>query len=224
MRPLIDETDKRLTTKVELFDFTNPSVDPVQYESDMIDLVKYYGAYGLSANQFGDDIRMIVFGAGDDYASLWNPVITKASEKLQYGKEGCVSFPYLIMNVYRPKEIEVEFALADGTPQTHTFTGLTARTICQGIDFLNGIPFTKAVPQSELQRGMGKRKTIRKRALRKERGLRKLYKEMDLTEEQVQQVETYRTQRTNPNPSKNSTGSTDITEQGDSLIISTDND
>lgn len=224
MRPLIEESDQRLFTEVDPFDFTNPSVDPVQYESDMIELVKYYGAYGLSANQFGDSIRMVTFGAGDDYSSLWNPTIVGKSEKLQYGKEGCVSFPYLIMNVYRPQEIEVEFQLPDATSQSHTFTGLTARTICQGIDFLNGIPFTEVVSRSELNRGMSKRKTIRKRALRKERGLRKLYKEMDLTEEQVRQVETYRTQRTNPNPSKQSSGSTEITEQGDSLIISTDND
>jgi len=195
MKPLVEEGDKRLTTATTPIDFNDPVIDTVQYANDLIKTLQYYGVYGLSANQIGDPYHCFAFGAGEFWTAMYNAEIIEQSEKKQYGKEGCISYPFIIMNIYRPQSIKVSFRDPKGALQVQDFDGITARTICQQIDLLEGRLFFERASDYEINRGYSRRKMIKKRALRQQRENKKLYKELNLSQEQIEAVERERYQR-----------------------------
>lgn len=184
MKQLVDEKSELLRTRVEDFVWVeNPERDPKEIVEELIEAADHYGGYSLSANQLDgfSNFRLLVYGSKDNWNEMFNPEILQSSEKLQYSKEGCVNFPFLIHSVYRPKTIKVRYQLYTGEEKIEEFSGFTARVISHSIDLLNGIVFTEVVSKSERTRGRIKRKINRKRALRKQRSIAKLYREANFT-------------------------------------------
>lgn len=73
--------------------------------------------------------------------SLANPVVTVLpSEKTVY-EEGCLSFPDIRGDVFRPDAIRVTFQDLQGTPHTLACDGLLSRCIQHEVDHLNGTLF-----------------------------------------------------------------------------------
>ena len=138
--------DTFLKEKTVPFDFENPPMDPKElYERMAATIVKQKGL-GLSCNQVGLQYSMFVFGNYDDPQSLvgvFNPKIVDFSSGLEYGEEGCLSFPGLFIKIKRPTEIRVR--VTDWQKNTDTFklTGLSARIFQHEFDHLNGINFTR---------------------------------------------------------------------------------
>lgn len=176
MKALVNENSTVLRTKVQDFDFENSEVDTKELIETLIDHAKYYGGYSITANQLEglEDTRVLVYGAGDEWNEMFNPVILEQSEKLQYGKEGCVNFPFLIQSVYRPQIIKIKYQLHDGEERVEEFTGFSARILSHSIDLLNGVVFTDVVSSSERARGKHRRKINKRRGLKQQRLLNKV--------------------------------------------------
>ena len=101
-------TDKILREKTVPFDFDNPPMDPKElYDRMAATLIKHKG-FGLSCNQVGLNYSMFVFGNPTEPESIvgaFNPKIVDFSSGLEYGEEGCLSFPGLFIKIKRPTEI-----------------------------------------------------------------------------------------------------------------------
>ena len=119
-----------------------------QFEKDYLHCMLSAGGLGLSANQVGVTQRF--FGIGHSSFDvfkkpviLYNARIIKASEEVEIGEEGCLSFPGVIYNIYRSKEIEVEWQNMKGETQGAKLKNLEARCFQHEIDHLNGITFNQ---------------------------------------------------------------------------------
>jgi len=115
---------------------------------------------GLAAQQVGRALQFCVVdlrAADRDFAweldgatpplelfmplSLANPVVTVLpSDKTVY-EEGCLSFPDIRGDVFRPDAIRVTFQDLQGVPHTLACDGLLARCIQHEVDHLNGTLF-----------------------------------------------------------------------------------
>jgi peptide deformylase len=71
-----------------------------------------------------------------------NPEITKASEEMLMGVEGCLSIPNLVGEVERHAAIQVRGLNRHGKPMKFKAEGWLARIFQHEIDHLNGILFT----------------------------------------------------------------------------------
>jgi len=99
---------------------------------------------GLAAPQVGVLRRVIVVHGdfkGQRILGLINPKITKMSKEKEKDMEGCLSFPGIILEIKRAKEIKVKGLDINGKKIRLKAKGLLARVIQHEIDHLDGIVF-----------------------------------------------------------------------------------
>lgn len=154
---LVGENDPILKSVAPEFDFENPSVDPNEFASQLVETCKVKGGFGLAANQCGYALRVFVMGADNEFVAFFNPKITTTSEEQSLVAEGCLSFPMLALKISRPKSIEVEYQDFTGQKHTSTFNGLTAHVFQHELDHLNGICYTDRAKSLALKTGLKKR-------------------------------------------------------------------
>ena len=151
------ESDGFLYTKsVEISDITH---EIVQLAHQMAQIMYETDGIGISAPQVGINKRLIVLDCTKEKNNtvyIVNPVITWQSRETSQGKEGCLSYPGLLMPVTRPKRVMVEGLDLDGKKISFEATGLYARCICHEVDHLDGIPYMKRVSRQ------GRRHLMRK--------------------------------------------------------------
>ena len=126
-----------------------------KFEKDMIKLMVMNSGIGLAANQVGCTERFFSIGyqSFDEFkipAIIYNARITKASDELEIGEEGCLSFPGVTYNVYRPIEIEAEWQNNRGETTGAVLKGLEARCFQHELDHLNGITFNLRAEENNL--------------------------------------------------------------------------
>ena len=119
-----------------------------QFEQDLLYTMMSAGGMGLAANQIGMTQRFFAMGhrSFDVFkkpAILYNARITTASEEQEIGEEGCLSFPDTYYNVYRAKQIEVEWQTMEGKKKSATLRGLEARCFQHELDHIDGITFNQ---------------------------------------------------------------------------------
>ncbi len=113
----------------------------VAIANDMYTVMRAANGIGLAANQVGLDIRLIVIEDSGQPLFLFNPTILKRSPDVEYGGEGCLSFPGVSRIIKRPKELVVKYRDERGKMQHGVFNGLQARCVEHEINHLNGILF-----------------------------------------------------------------------------------
>ena len=121
------------------------------------------GGIGLSANQCGLLIRAFVMYTNIDKKEVTlylNPKITWESEETSMFSEGCLTYPFLFLNITRPKSIKFTYTDKDGNTQEGAFTGLTARIFQHEYDHMEGKNFTMYA--SKLKLDMAKKKAAKK--------------------------------------------------------------
>jgi peptide deformylase len=128
------------------FDFSNPLVDPLQLEKDMIDTMISNGGIGLSANQVGIRTRVFVMGRGQDARGFFNPFVEEAKNFTEQ-EEGCLSFPGIYAKIKRPSTITARWQNSKGEWEQSEFSGLTARCFLHEFDHLNGIVYQDRLSQ-----------------------------------------------------------------------------
>ena len=126
-----------------------------QFEKDYLHLMVSSHGIGLAANQIGSTKRF--FGIGhssfDEFkkpAILYNARIIKASEEVEIDEEGCLSFPGVVYNIYRPIEIDAEWQNMKGETQGAILKGYEARCFQHELDHLNGITFDNRAEENRL--------------------------------------------------------------------------
>jgi peptide deformylase len=113
--------------------------------SDMLETMRAHDGVGLAANQVGVLKRLFTWEIDDGEEPLGgavvNPVLLDASEDLQSGDEGCLSFPGLFYPLDRPLRVEVSHRDLDGDEHTVQLEGHLARVWLHEMDHLDGVLF-----------------------------------------------------------------------------------
>ena len=164
---LLPENHPMLKEVLLDFDFKNPSVDPSEFASTLVETCKHHRGYGLSANQCGFPYRVFVMGTDNEYVAFFNPEIVD-SEGESHMVEGCLSFPLLGLAITRASTVQVKYQDFNGEIKLAKFSGISARCFQHELDHMNGIVYTDRVKPLALQQGMEKRNKILKQI-----GLRK---------------------------------------------------
>lgn len=155
---------KTLTQKaLEVKDFKDPEVHNLVREMKDTLLKNPDTSVGLAANQVGvlkriTIIRRIDLETKEEnkgqliFETVINPKYIKKSEAKSTYWEGCLSIRNgdLFGRVTRPSRIEIEYQDLTGEKKTLKASGFFATLIQHEIDHLDGILFTKYVPDPSL--------------------------------------------------------------------------
>jgi peptide deformylase len=117
--------------------------------ADMLETMRAASGVGLAANQVGALKRVFTWelppGQDEDgqsrHGACVNPEIVEASEDVQEGDEGCLSFPGLFYPTTRPLRARISAFDVGGNDIEVEGEGLLARVLLHELDHLNGILF-----------------------------------------------------------------------------------
>ena len=170
---LLPPNDPRVLSSVAEFNIEifkdEEKIELKEFVDNMFETMKKYGGIGLSANQVGKPYRMFIMG---DHPSIskgkkWvciNPKITNVTKDLIRYKEGCLTFPFLFLDIERPQDITVEYLDENLEKKEEHMTGIVARCFQHEFDHMQGIVFTEHVSKLKLEMSLKKRDKQIKRA------------------------------------------------------------
>ena len=169
---LLPPNDKRVLSSIAEFDIERfkeeEKIELKKFVDNMFETMKQYGGIGLSANQVGKPYRMFVMGdhLNIEKGKKWvciNPKITNVTKDLIRYKEGCLTFPFLFLDIERPQDISVEYLDENLEKKEEHMTGIVARCFQHEFDHMQGIVFTEHVSKLKLDMSLKKRdKQIKK--------------------------------------------------------------
>ena len=169
---LLPPNDPRVLSSIADFDIEifkdNEEIELKEFVDSMFETMKNYGGIGLSANQVGKPYRMFVMGdhPNIEKGKKWvciNPKITNVTKDLIRYKEGCLTFPFLFLDIERPQDISVEYLDENLEKKEEHMTGIVARCFQHEFDHMQGIVFTEHVSKLKLNMSLKKRdKQIKK--------------------------------------------------------------
>jgi peptide deformylase len=142
---LVEYNDPILTKACNVFDFSNPPFDPIEFSHELVKFMYDNNGLGLAANQVGVPYSVFAMRGNPDNFVCFNPKVISYSENYVSLEEGCLSRKGLIVKVKRPDSIRVRFNTPNGDVRTETFLGITARVFQHEMDHMNGeLYFNKA--------------------------------------------------------------------------------
>ena len=169
---LLPPTSPEVLSSIAEFDIErfkdDEKIELKEFVDNMFETMKNYGGIGLSANQVVKPYRMFIMG---DHPSIskgkkWvciNPKITNVTKDLIRYKEGCLTFPFLFLDIERPQDITVEYLDENLEKKEEHMTGIVARCYQHEFDHMQGIVFTEHVSKLKLDMALKKRdKQIKK--------------------------------------------------------------
>lgn len=107
---------------------------------------------GLAAPQIGESIRVLVAEFEENHVALVNPEITKRSDEMLLGTEGCLSIPGLVgEDVPRHAEITVKGRDPKGKEIRLKAGGWWARVLQHEIDHLDGVLYIDRIPKEQVR-------------------------------------------------------------------------
>ena len=111
---------------------------------------------GLAATQIGILHRVLVYRADpeDPLTVLVNPVLEWSSEESETASEGCLSIPFVHVDVERPAEVRVRARDGYGDELKVQGSGLTARVIQHEMDHLDGVLMIDRISREERKEAM----------------------------------------------------------------------
>jgi len=151
VRKLGDPVLRASALPVELFDDALRA--EIEYMGELMDDAL---GIGLAATQIGVLHRVLVYRADpeDPLTALVNPVLEWSSEETEAASEGCLSLPFVHVEVERPAEVRVRARDAHGEELELQASGLTARVIQHEIDHLDGILILDRISREERKEAM----------------------------------------------------------------------
>lgn len=130
-----------------------------EYTQKMFRFMKERGGMGLAVPQIGANLRLFIMSDGKIEFVCANPHIIKVSEdKMEWGKEECLSFPHLELTIKRPSFITITYFDVDGILQAQEFDGIWARCFLHEFDHIEGIVFTDKVGKTKLSMAQNKQR------------------------------------------------------------------
>jgi peptide deformylase len=111
---------------------------------------------GLAATQIGVLHRVLVYRADpeEELTVLVNPVLEWSSEETEIASEGCLSIPFVHVEVERPAEVRVRARDGYGGDLEVQGSGLTARVIQHEMDHLDGVLMIDRISRAERKEAM----------------------------------------------------------------------
>lgn len=130
--------------------------------SSMITVMLNEKGIGLAANQVGVLKRICIIKTKDErILGMINPEIVE-KEALAYGKEGCLSFPGIGIDVERNQRVKVNWLNESGEKMEEIFEEMDAICIQHEIDHLDGIVFVDKLKPVKKQMVLSKYKKLKK--------------------------------------------------------------
>ena len=169
---LIAPTDARVNNAIA------PFVDDMLKDEDikdrqelsdaMFETMSKYGGIGLSANQVGLPFNMFVIGGHPSIEkglkmTCFNPMIVSSGEENIRMKEGCLTFPFIFLDIERPRKIVAKYTDEKGDLQEAHLDGMMSRIFQHEYDHMLGRNFTERVSKFKLKRAMEKRDKMLKK-------------------------------------------------------------
>ena len=115
---------------------------------------KYQGI-GLSANQVGLPFNMFVLGDHPEVEkglkmTCFNPIIISSSVEEETMKEGCLTFPFVFLNITRPRKVVVKYEDENGDLKEGSLDGMISRVFQHEYDHMLGKTFVDGVSKMKL--------------------------------------------------------------------------
>ena len=162
---LIPPNDPRVQTAIAPFsddmlkDFDIK--DRKELKDSMFKVMAKYHGLGLTCNQVGLPFNMFVLGGHPQIENgmkmtCFNPMIISASEEQILMKEGCLTFPFVFLNITRPRKIVVKYEDENGDLQEGYLDGYMSRIFQHEYDHILGRTFTEHVSKLKLDRAYKK--------------------------------------------------------------------
>ena len=164
---LLPPNDERVLSSIVPFDIetfkkNEKDLTITDFCNNMFETMKNYGGIGLSANQVGKPYRMFVMGDNPNIEKgrKWvciNPEITDMSKQTIRYKEGCVTFPFLFLDIERPQKIKVKYLNEQLETVEEEMDGIVSRCYQHELDHMQGTVFTELVSKLKLEMALKKR-------------------------------------------------------------------
>ena len=138
---LVAASDPILKQPCDVFDFTNPPMDPIELAQNLVKTMYDNNGIGLAANQVGIPYRVFAMRGSPENFVCFNPKVVQESEMQVTLEEGCLTYPGLLVKIKRPQHVRVRFTMPTGEVVTKQFTGMTARIFQHELDHLDGVVF-----------------------------------------------------------------------------------
>ena len=135
--------------------------DRKELSEAMFDTMKKYGGIGLSANQVGLPFNMFVVGDHPEIEkglkmTCFNPMIISSSVEEETMKEGCLTFPFVFLNITRPRKVVVKYEDENGDLKEGSLDGMISRVFQHEYDHMLGRVFTEYASKMKLDRAYKK--------------------------------------------------------------------
>lgn len=117
--------------------------------------LKAYGGIGISANQIGLPIRAFSMYTDPTKGTTelcYNPTIVEQDDDTTTLSEGCLTYPFLFIELARPKSIKVEYTNQDGDIVSKRITGLTCRVFQHEYDHMEGKLFVDMASKTKMKK------------------------------------------------------------------------
>ena len=172
---LLPPSDERVLSSIVPFDKEvfkkQEKISITEFCNNMFETMKNYGGIGLSANQVGKPYRMFVMGdnLNIEKGRKWvciNPEITDMSKETVRYKEGCLTFPFLFLDIERPQKVKVKYLNEQLETVEEEFDGIVSRCYQHELDHMQGRVFTELVSKLKLEMALKKRDKEIKRVTR----------------------------------------------------------
>ena len=164
---LLPPNDERVLSGIAPFDIetfkkNEKDLTITDFCNNMFETMKNYGGIGLSANQVGKPYRLFVMGDNPNIekGKKWvciNPEITNVSKDTIRYKEGCLTFPFLFLDIERPQKIKVKYQNEQLETVEEEFDGIVSRCYQHELDHMYGKVFTELVSKLKLDMAIKKR-------------------------------------------------------------------
>lgn len=144
IREIVRFPDPLLKTPTQKVDVVDDKIR--ELVRDMFETMYHADGVGLAANQIGVSLRVMVIDTTPKKESpplklvLINPEVLSAEGSIKY-REGCLSFPGLMVEVERHSKIKVRALDLSGEEKEYQLEGFPAIVFQHEMDHLMGITF-----------------------------------------------------------------------------------
>ncbi len=161
--PLTNPHDVKNSGAPPEFDFLNPIVEPIELADRLWENMKHYNGVGLSATQVGIHTKVFVMGKDDFRMNVFNPKVIQISPELQAFKEGCLTWPFLMLSIRRPVDCTITYYNEHNEAKNIKLQDMSARVFLHEYDHMLGVDFTQRASKLALDIGMKKRDKMLKK-------------------------------------------------------------
>jgi peptide deformylase len=124
-------------------------------------VMKKFSGLGLTCNQVGLPFNMFVAGGHPQIENgislaMFNPMIISSSKEQIMMKEGCLTYPFLFLNIKRPRKVVMKYEDSEGKTQEAHLDGMISRICQHEYDHIIGRTFVELVSKFKYKRAQDK--------------------------------------------------------------------